>query len=490
MKHVLFFAALGVALCSFAGTKPLVYHFDFNTTMLNRPTIEKILRHIAALGYTSVLWELENAVRLDSCPDVAATDAYSKEEFRQILDLSRSLGLESIPLMQTLGHAEYVLRHGKYIVLREQPERHNAYCPSNPEVRLLLARMMEEYLDLFGPSLKRFHLGGDEVHGFASCERCRRRDKTELYLGHLESLASILRTRGIRPGIWQDMLVSFEKNGNPFARVPKDYTIWFWEYYYPNTDHKTWANGVEKSVYQEVQSGREIIYCGAVQCAYDDPFFTRYKYHRENLTASISETFQNGLSGYCVTSWSIHQGSKELQFPLVDYAARRFLNPKKNHFEDWEEIVAAYFGNISVAVLDDMTVWSRALKSVDGRYSGFKDGRIPRRGGIRTCLADNPTERQKIISIVHDHIEKTKKGVKALRAHPDFGKNPFLGLACEAAELKVLFLDAERRGLSGEQCGTMPLDRARSFYSREQLGDSAKDAALRAFAYCMDDQTD
>lgn len=76
MKHVLFFAALGVALCSFAGTKPLVYHFDFNTTRLNRPTVEKILRHIAALGYTSVLWELENVVRLDSCPDVAAADAY------------------------------------------------------------------------------------------------------------------------------------------------------------------------------------------------------------------------------------------------------------------------------------------------------------------------------------------------------------------------------------------------------------------------------
>ena len=485
MKHMLLFCVVILTFGSVAVTKPLVYHFDFNTTRLNRSTVERILEHVAGQGYTAVLWEIENVVRFDCCPEVAAPDAFSKEEFRQILAMSRRLGLEPIPLMQTLGHAEYVLRHEKYLAMREQPDRHNAYCPSKPDVHHFLTHMLKEYLDLFGPCLKRFHLGGDEVHGFGSCKLCKGREKVDLYIEHLESLAGVFRARGIRPGIWQDMLVSFDKGGNPFGRVPRDYTIWFWEYYYPNTGHVTWANGVEDAVCREVRSGREVIYCGAVQCAYDDPFFTRYAYHRENLTSSIEAALQNGLAGYCVTSWSIHQGSKELQFPLVDYAARRFRNPGADSTSDWKEIVAAYFEDVSVAILDEMTVWSRTLKAADGRYSGFKDGRIPPAGGIRKRFADKPEEAQKVLSVVQDHISKTEKGVAAIRAAAGYGNSPFLALACEAAELKLLFLDAERRGLTGERCKSAPLERAREFYRREQLPVSADDAAMRAFTYYM-----
>ena len=165
-----------VALCAMALTtsaKTLVFHLDFNTVHLNRETIERTLEHVAKSGYTAILWEVEDAVRWESCPEAADRDAYTKEEFREILAMSEKLGLEPIPLLQTLGHAEYVLGNETYRHLRENPDRKNAYCPSKPESRRLIKGLLCEYLELFGPRVHRFHLGGDEVYGFGSCEVCR-----------------------------------------------------------------------------------------------------------------------------------------------------------------------------------------------------------------------------------------------------------------------------------------------------------------------------
>ena len=133
---VLATTVLAAACAVPAGAKPrLVFHLDFNTIQMTRPAVEKILEHVASVGYDAILWEIEDKVRWESCPEAVSPDAFSKDEFRGILARAKALGLEPIPLMQTFGHAEYVLGCEAYRNLREDPARKNCFCPVNPSER-------------------------------------------------------------------------------------------------------------------------------------------------------------------------------------------------------------------------------------------------------------------------------------------------------------------------------------------------------------------
>ena len=84
----------------------LVLHLDFNTIQMKKEAVVDCLREAAGMGYNAVLWEIENKVRWETCPECVDPEAFSKEEFKQMLAEADRLGLEPIPLMQTFGHAE------------------------------------------------------------------------------------------------------------------------------------------------------------------------------------------------------------------------------------------------------------------------------------------------------------------------------------------------------------------------------------------------
>ena len=137
-----------------------VLHLDFNSIRLERKEIESTLEFAAKAGYDSVLWEVEDKIRWETCPECAHPEAFTKDEFRGILAKAKSLGLKPIPLLQTFGHAEYVLECERYRPWRELASAEDCYCVSNPEVREFLKRWIHEYLDLFGDEVADFHLGG------------------------------------------------------------------------------------------------------------------------------------------------------------------------------------------------------------------------------------------------------------------------------------------------------------------------------------------
>ena len=88
----------------------LAFHIDLNSVALKRETISSLLHFLAACGYDSILWEVEDKVRWETCPECVHPDAFTKDEFRDILDEAAALGLQPIPLLQTFGHGEYLLR--------------------------------------------------------------------------------------------------------------------------------------------------------------------------------------------------------------------------------------------------------------------------------------------------------------------------------------------------------------------------------------------
>ena len=365
-------------------TGKLVFHLDFNTVQMTHASVSRILREVSALGYDAILWEVEDKVRWESL-DVAHPEAFEKDEFREILAEAKALGLEPIPLLQTFGHAEYVLQKPKYAHLRELPEASDCYCVSKPEVRELQKRLIHEYLELFGKDVKWFHLGGDEARSFGKCPECSKRRPMELYAEHLQDVSAELKSSGIRPGIWCDMMLGKDYVAD-VGLVSKDFMIWHWDY---RVGTGEWLPLWSERMSLLIECGYDVVFAGASQCGGDSPFFPDLSVHRRNLSYAAEAVRQHNLMALCVTSWSIRQGLKELQYPLLRFAAKRLRNPSADVSADWTSALSDSGVSLSAEEADALTAWSPLLCCYDGRggWRDYKDAQVPPPGTLERSIA-------------------------------------------------------------------------------------------------------
>jgi hexosaminidase len=188
------------------------FHIDMNVAQFKGDYLEKWLEEFALRGYDTILWEVENNVEWETCPECVSPDAFSKKDFKHLLGLCRNLGLEPIPLLQTIGHAEYVLKHDEYKHLREVEDGIEQYCPRNGDVLPFLKSWIDEYFDLFG-DIRYFHLGADEAGQLGKCRRCSDyvggHSVSELYVEHMNAVCAPVIERSVTPAIrrrWRSSL--------------------------------------------------------------------------------------------------------------------------------------------------------------------------------------------------------------------------------------------------------------------------------------------
>ena len=335
----------------------IVFHLDFNSVSLKENYIKHWLKKAADMGYNAVLWEIEDDVKWETCPECSSPDAFSKDEFKKILDYSRELGLEPIPLLQTIGHAEYVLQHEKYFKFREDSSRYDCYCTSNSEVKKFLKQWIEEYLDLFG-NISYFHLGGDEAYAFASCDKCKEQaqlvGENKFYTDYLKEISEPLLVKNIRPGIWSDMILKHPKD---IDALGKGFVVWDWNYWDGDSSTESvmvWSEGsrvakdrISEKVIQEIpeilkengelnsfytsdflkRMGYDIILCSSSRSYGDGVFAGRNELHIDNIIGAARKTANKHLLGNCVTSWSVRVHNYETQEPWFYLAPLTIMNP-------------------------------------------------------------------------------------------------------------------------------------------------------------------
>ncbi len=324
--------------------KLIVFHFDFNSVSLNKEYVYKWIDKAAGMGYNAILWEIEDDVEWETCKECVSESAFSKSEIKEIIKYSRSLGLEPIPLLQTIGHGEYVLQHEKYFSLREDSTRYDCYCTSNEDVKTFLKKWINEYLDLFG-DLKYFHLGGDEAYAFATCDVCKPTAESvgenKLYADYLKEIAEPLLKNNIRPGIWGDMILS---HPNDLDDIPKEFVIWDWNYWDGDSSPNhimVWGSGrlskenipdsliittpeiidnegnlrafYTSNVLQ--RNGFDVILCSTSRSHGDAVFAGRNNLHVDNIIGAARKTVTDNLLGTCVTSWAVRIPNYETQEP-------------------------------------------------------------------------------------------------------------------------------------------------------------------------------
>ncbi len=363
MKYLIAGIFLLLLTFSISASEPLnrqtliIFHFDFNSVALNENYVRHWLKKAAGMGYNAVLWEVEDKIQWETCPECVYSDAFSKETFKSILNYSRQLGLEPIPLLQTIGHAEYVLQYYKYKSMREDSARYDCYCTSNLDVRNFLKKWIAEYLELFG-EIKYFHLGGDEAYAFATCCKCKTEaDKfgeNYLYAEYVNDIAQPLLEKRIRPGIWCDMIL---KEPEKINYISKDFIIWDWNYWdgYNEPDRvMVWSKSsrlakddLTKSIRSQFpdivdESGKlnpfytsdalkklgyDVILCSSSRSHGDGVFAGRNDIHVDNIIGAAQKTVKLNLLGNCVTSWAVRVHNFETQEPWFYLAPLTINNP-------------------------------------------------------------------------------------------------------------------------------------------------------------------
>ncbi len=149
----------------------------------------------------------------------------SQDLVREICAYCRAHGLEPIPEVPSLSHADYLMAGRTDFAERSNDPFPDTYCPSNPKSYEVLFKVMDEVIEVFNPKV--MHIGHDEYYVYGICDKCKGKTGAEIYAGDITKIHNYLADRGIRTMLWSEKLLnSYNKAWQPAggARYTTRYT--------------------------------------------------------------------------------------------------------------------------------------------------------------------------------------------------------------------------------------------------------------------------
>lgn len=117
-----------------ASDKLVLVHLDLKGAPPKIKYLMELLPLARRAGANGVLIEYEDSFPWSgSLRNISAGNAYTVDELRSLLRLADELRMEVIPLVQTFGHLEFVLKLQEFRHLRELDVFPQELCPSKPE---------------------------------------------------------------------------------------------------------------------------------------------------------------------------------------------------------------------------------------------------------------------------------------------------------------------------------------------------------------------
>ncbi|XP_057570938.1 hexosaminidase D isoform X2 [Hippopotamus amphibius kiboko] len=224
-----------------SGSSPFkmrLVHLDLKGAPPRVCYLSEIFPLFRALGANGLLIEYEDMFPYEGhLRLLRAKHAYSPSEIKEILHLATLNELEVIPLVQTFGHMEFVLKHEALAHLREVALFPNTLNPHKAESLALVRAMIDQVMELH-PGSRWLHIGCDEVYYLGEGEASRQwlqqepNTKAELCLSHMEAVASHVRAQHPTtiPLVWDDMLRDIPEDQLSASRVPQLVEPVLWDY--------------------------------------------------------------------------------------------------------------------------------------------------------------------------------------------------------------------------------------------------------------------
>ncbi|XP_043484727.1 hexosaminidase D-like [Leptopilina heterotoma] len=199
-------------------------HIDLKGAPPRVSYFEKLFPLLRSWGATGLLLEWEDTFPynrelspIGSNGPSSLTNGYTTQEARQILQMAGDSGLAVVPLVQTFGHMEFVLKHDEWSSLREVDRFPSSMCPSNPGSLPLVKSLIRQIVS-FHPDIQYLHIGADEIWHMGLCSVCTKRvnsnkgGKSSLFLEHVVGIAQYIKETYpcLKIIMWDDMLRSID----------------------------------------------------------------------------------------------------------------------------------------------------------------------------------------------------------------------------------------------------------------------------------------
>ncbi|NXO16085.1 HEXDC Hexosaminidase, partial [Oriolus oriolus] len=189
-------------------------HLDLKGAAPRVSYLEQVFPLLSQLGANGILIEYEDMFPFKGELEILRSPyAYSEEDIERIQQLAEQHKLEVVPLVQTFGHVEFILKHEKYQHLREVERFPNSFNPHVPDTLALLKSILSQVIEKHRRSTW-IHIGADEVfhlgEGMDSKNWMSRNkgDVGTMYLKHIKEVLGFLTAQywGLRVLMWDDML--------------------------------------------------------------------------------------------------------------------------------------------------------------------------------------------------------------------------------------------------------------------------------------------
>lgn len=298
------------------------FHLDLRVQVMPVRALRALATDLASLGLDTLLVEWEASYPFAKHPLISSALAYTPAEIAGFLDHCARLGLDVIPLQQSFGHVEYILRHDRYAHLRESQTDLCQLCPCKADAALDLFTDLFTELAATHPS-PYLHIGGDETYLLGHCPVCRAKaaevGASRLYVDYFKRVARAVVKLGKRPLLWADMLL---KHPAAAAEMPRECIFIDWNYGWP-VDRFGDPAKIDRSRF-------ELWGAPALRSNPDNHSFTNWRGHFGNLRDFIPHARRAAYGGMILTSWStsgIYGHLWDQPGELLDLAPMRRVYP-------------------------------------------------------------------------------------------------------------------------------------------------------------------
>ena len=335
------------------------FHLDMRIQVMTMPALKKFVQQLHSNGINTLIMEYEANYPYQKHALIPGRYAYTQEEIKSFITYCNGLGVDVIPLQQSFGHVEYILRHYRYAALREDEDDLSQVCPSETEKDSLM--FTDLFTELAATHTSQYiHIGCDETHLLGHCAKCSKKVAEEgvskLYIDYVKMLCNIVIKLGKRPVLWADIALKYPE---ALQELPKQTVLVDWNY------------GWDLSHFGEhaklMQSGLEIWGAPALRSHPDNYFITQWQKHFNNIHDFVPACRQMGYKGMVMTSWSTsgeYSRVDEASNSLLDLYAVRHVYPVTG----FNILLAAYAQ--SIAQTNPLDIESFVIKYCAEHY-GF-----------------------------------------------------------------------------------------------------------------------
>lgn len=285
--------------------------------------IKRFTKYLKAMGYTYIMLYTEDTYEIEGEPFFGyLRGRYSQKELKEIVSYCNSIGIEVIPCIQTLAHAEKIVQWGAYSNIRNAED--SLYIDTE-ESYVLIEKMIKTCAECF--TSRKINVGMDEAVSMfwgRYLENNGVVDKYDVLLKHVTKVAEIAKKYGFTPYMWSDMWFKIARGGyyaltddvpqhvyDDFAKTGMN--LIFWDYFEDETMY-------DSMLRQHKPFNCDVWFAGGA-CNWIG-FATSNHHSLQKNRMGISSCNKAGVSNYLVTMWGGTYCSDYSVLPTLLYTAQ------------------------------------------------------------------------------------------------------------------------------------------------------------------------